>query len=64
MTLLSPFGPKTWACVYSSHGFFYDQGKGGVRHILKYAGDELAHVLVADTWNQAKNCRYILNPPG
>ena len=50
--------------VYSaSHGFFYDQGKGDVRSMLKYAGDTCTHVLFADTWNQTKDCRYILNPP-
>ena len=31
--------------------------------MLKYAGNELTHVLLADTWNQTKDCRYILNPP-
>ena len=31
--------------------------------MLRYAGDELTHVLFADTWNQTKDCRYILNPP-
>ena len=31
--------------VYSSpHVFFYDEGKGDVRSMLKYAGDELTHV--------------------
>jgi myo-inositol catabolism protein IolH len=50
--------------VYSSpHGFFYDKGKGDVRHMLEYAGDCLSHVLFADTYNQEKDCRYILNPP-
>jgi myo-inositol catabolism protein IolH len=50
--------------VYSSpHGFFYDKGKGDVRHMLEYAGDCLSHVLFADTFNQEKDCRYILNPP-
>jgi len=50
--------------VYSSpHGFFYDKGKGDVRHMLNYAGDALTHVLFADTYNQTKDCRYILNPP-
>jgi myo-inositol catabolism protein IolH len=50
--------------VYSSpHGFFYDKGKGDVRHMLEYAGDCLSHVLFADTCNQEKDCRYILNPP-
>ena len=51
--IVKSFRSKKLGCVYSSHGFFYDQGKGGVRHILKYAGDELAHVLLAATWNQA-----------
>lgn len=51
--------------VYSSpHGFFYDKGKGDVRSMLKYCGDELSHVLFADTMNQTIDCRYILNPPG
>ncbi|MDR1863776.1 MAG: sugar phosphate isomerase/epimerase [Treponema sp.] len=50
--------------VYSSpHGFFYDRGKGDVRHMLEYAGGCLSHVLFADTFNQEKDCRYILNPP-
>ena len=31
--------------------------------MLKYAGDELTHVLFADTFNQTLDCRYILNPP-
>jgi myo-inositol catabolism protein IolH len=50
--------------VYStSHGFFYDKGVGDVRHMLEYAGDSLTHVLFSDTYNQVKDCRYILNPP-
>jgi myo-inositol catabolism protein IolH len=50
--------------VYStSHGFFYDQGKGDVRHMLEYAGDSLSHVLFSDTMNQTVDCRYIVNPP-
>ena len=31
--------------------------------MLKYAGDELTHVLFADTFNQEMDCRYIANPP-
>ena len=31
--------------------------------MLKYAGDELTHVLFADTFNQTLDCRYIANPP-
>lgn len=50
--------------VYSApHGFFYDQGKGDVRSMLEYAGDDLTHVLFADTFNQTLDCRYIANPP-
>ena len=62
--IVKSFRSKNLGYVYSaSHGFFYDQGKGDVRHMLRYAGDELTHVLLADTWNQTKDCRYILNPP-
>ena len=51
--------------VYStSHTFYYDKGKGDVRSMLKYAGDDLSHVLFADTMNHTIDCRYILNPPG
>lgn len=50
--------------VYATaHGFFYDQGKGDVEGMLNYAGQDLSHVLFADTFNQTKDCRYILNPP-
>ena len=31
--------------------------------MLQYAGDELTHVLLADTFNQTMDCRYIANPP-
>ena len=44
--IVKSFRSKNLGYVYSaSHGFFYDQGKGDVRHMLKYAGDELTHVL-------------------
>lgn len=46
------------------HTFFYDKGKGDVASMLKYAGDDLSHVLIADTMNHTKHCRYIVNPPG
>lgn len=50
--------------VYSApHGFFYDKGKGDVRSMLEYAGDDLSHVLFADTYNQTLDTRYIANPP-
>ena len=42
--MVKSFRSKNLGYVYSSpHGFFYDQGKGDVRHMLKYAGDELTH---------------------
>ena len=62
--MVKSFRSKNLGYVYSSpHGFFYDQGKGDVRSMLKYAGDELTHVLFADTFNQTLDCRYIANPP-
>lgn len=62
--MVKSFRSDNLTYVYSSpHGFFYDQGKGDVRSMLEYAGDELSHVLFADTFNQALDCRYILNPP-
>ncbi|NDL68328.1 sugar phosphate isomerase/epimerase family protein [Anaerotalea alkaliphila] len=48
----------------AAHTFFYDKGKGDVSSMLKYAGDDLKHVIIADTLNQELNCRYIVNPPG
>ncbi len=33
----------------ASHGFFYDQGNRDVRHMPKCAGNDLTHVLLADT---------------
>lgn len=51
--------------LYSApHTFFYDQGKGDVAEMLRYAGDDLSHVLLADTMNHTLHCRYIVNPPG
>ena len=55
-------------CYSASHGFFYDEGEGDVRKMLKYAGDDLSHILMADTYNQTPKAgsglRYIVNPPG
>ncbi|QCH26611.1 sugar phosphate isomerase/epimerase family protein [Clostridium tyrobutyricum] len=48
----------------AAHTFFYDNGIGDVKKMLEYAGDALSHVIVADTMNHTKDCRYILNPPG
>ncbi|MFM2478570.1 sugar phosphate isomerase/epimerase family protein [Celerinatantimonas sp. MCCC 1A17872] len=51
--------------LYSApHTFYYDQGKGDVSSMLKYAGSELSHVLIGDTMNHTKPNRYIVNPPG
>lgn len=62
--MVKSFRSKNLGYVYSSpHGFFYDQGKGDVRSMLQYCGDELTHVLFADTFNQTMDCRYIANPP-
>lgn len=62
--IVKSFRSKYLGYVYSSsHTFFYDQGHGDVRHMLHYAGDELTHVLFADSYNHTKDCRYILNPP-
>lgn len=62
--MVKSFRSRHLGYVYSTpHGFFYDQGKGDVCSMLHYAGDELTHVLFADTFNQTLDCRYILNPP-
>lgn len=51
--------------LYSApHTFFYDKGKGDVEQMLKFAGEDLSHVLLADTMNHTLPCRYIVNPPG
>lgn len=62
--MVKSFRSDNLTYVYSCpHGFFYDQGKGDVCQMLEYAGESLSHVLFADTYNQTKDCRYILNPP-
>lgn len=62
--LVKSFRSDNLKYVYATaHGFFYDQGKGDHRAMLEYAGDDLSHVLIADTFNQTLDCRYILNPP-
>ena len=63
--LVKSFRSDNLKYVYSApHTFFYDRGKGDVRRMIKYAGDDLSHVLIADTMNQTVDCRYIVNPPG
>lgn len=62
--LVKSFRSDNLKYVYATaHGFFYDQGKGDVKSMLNYAGEDLSHVLFADTFNQVKDCRYIVNPP-
>lgn len=63
--MVKSFRSQNLTYVYStSHGFFYDQGRGDVRRMLAYAGESLSHVLFSDTMNQTIDCRYIVNPPG
>lgn len=51
--------------VYSvPHTSFHDKGVGDVASMLRYVGSGLSHVLIADTRNHMKHCRYIANPPG
>lgn len=62
--LIKSFRSDNLKYVYAAaHGFFYDQGKGDVKSMLEYAGDDLSHVLFGDTFNQTLDCRYIVNPP-
>lgn len=62
--LVKSFRSENLKYVYATaHAFFYDQGKGGHRAMLQYAGADLSHVLIADTFNQSLDCRYIVNPP-
>lgn len=63
--LVKSFRSENVKYLYSvPHTFFYDKGKGDVKSMLEYAGGDLSHVLIADTMNHTKHCRYIVNPPG
>ncbi|MEM6161229.1 sugar phosphate isomerase/epimerase family protein [Erwinia sp. P6884] len=63
--LVKSFRSENVKYLYSvPHTFFYDKGKGDVKSMLEYVGSDLSHVLVADTMNHTKHCRYIVNPPG
>lgn len=48
----------------AAHTFFYDNGIGDTEKMLSYAGKDLKHVIIADTYNHTRHCRYIVNPPG
>ena len=63
--IVKSFRSENVKYLYSApHTFFYDKGKGDVKPMLEYAGADLSHVLIADTMNHTKHCRYIVNPPG
>ncbi|THV42246.1 sugar phosphate isomerase/epimerase family protein [Glycomyces buryatensis] len=59
---------KPWVkYVYCApHTFHVSNGKGNVREMLRSAGDKLAHLHIADSYNftASSGLRYILNPPG
>ncbi|WP_199432288.1 sugar phosphate isomerase/epimerase family protein [Qaidamihabitans albus] len=48
------------------HTFHLSDGTGDVAGMLRYAGDRLRHVHIADSFNHkgSSGLRYILNPPG
>jgi len=48
------------------HAFHLSQGAGDVERMIRYAGNKLAHVHIADCYNHLANVgnRYIINPPG
>lgn len=48
------------------HAFHLDDGGGQVGQMMRYAGDRLRHVHIADVFNHraAGGNRYIVNPPG
>lgn len=48
------------------HTFHLSDGAGDVGEMLRYAGDRLAHVHIADSFNHkgSSGLRCILNPPG
>ncbi len=63
--IVKSFRSENVKYIYSApHTFYYDKGVGDVDSMLKYAGDDLSHMLIADTMNHTKHCRYIVNPPG
>ncbi|OXM75309.1 MULTISPECIES: sugar phosphate isomerase/epimerase family protein [Amycolatopsis] len=48
------------------HTFHLSDGAGDIAAMMRYAGDKLQHVHIADTFNHkaSSGLRYILNPPG
>jgi myo-inositol catabolism protein IolH len=48
------------------HAFHLSRGAGDLDRMIRYAGNKLAHLHIADCYNHLANVgnRYILNPPG
>jgi myo-inositol catabolism protein IolH len=48
------------------HTFHLSDGAGDIADMLRYAGDKLTHLHIADSFNHkgSSGLRYILNPPG
>jgi len=62
--IMRSYDSPSLAYLYAiPHTFHYDNGKGDVAGMLKYAGETLKHIIVADTWDYTKKFRYNVNPP-
>jgi len=48
------------------HTFHLSDGAGNIADMMRYAGDKLKHLHIADSFNHkgSSGLRYILNPPG
>jgi myo-inositol catabolism protein IolH len=48
------------------HTFHLSDGAGNIAEMMRYAGDKLQHLHIADSFNHkgSSGLRYILNPPG
>ena len=48
------------------HAFHLSRGAGDLDRMIRYAGNKLAHLHIADCYNHLANAgnRYIINPPG
>jgi len=48
------------------HAFHLSRGAGDLDRMIRYAGNKLAHLHIADCYNHLANVgnRYIINPPG
>jgi sugar phosphate isomerase/epimerase len=48
------------------HAFHLSDGAGDLARMMRYAGDKMAHLHIADCYNHRANVgnRYIINPPG